>query len=146
MNNTVHNVELIRFLDQRGYKQKYIQLITKLNQSYINKIIHSKLHKDTNDDNFILTEEEKIRINTLNTLIDPIPLNTDDNSQEIIYLHVLKFFMIEKEIIYKCYPYWTKTRCNRMLMKKDINILDFNATLLGLKQEDYLDLIIDYFV
>jgi 6-phosphogluconate dehydrogenase len=67
-------------------------------------------------------------------------------NQDIKYMHLLKFFMIEKEDIYNLYQHWSKSKINRYLLKKDVDILTFDSTLIGIEKADYLDLIIDYFL
>ena len=143
------NVLLVKQLAANGYREKIIKMITGLNQSYINKIINGKLHKETElpvDVNIDMTEEQRVRLNAANKVLMCEEITTNDMNQDIKYMHLLKFFMIEKEDIYNLYQHWSKSKINRYLLKKDVDILTFDSTLIGIEKADYLDLIIDYFL
>jgi hypothetical protein len=102
------NVLLVKQLAANGYREKIIKMITGLNQSYINKIINGKLHKETElpvDVNIDMTEEQRVRLNAANKVLMCEEITTNDMNQDIKYMHLLKFFMIEKEDIYNLYQH-----------------------------------------
>lgn len=143
------NVLLVKQLARNGYREKVIKMITGLNQSYINKIINGKLHKETEipaDEIIDMTEEQKRRLNAANKILMCEEIATNDMEQDIKYMHLLKFFMVDKEDIYNLYQHWSKTKISKLLLKKDVDILSFDCTLIGIDKADYLDLIIDYFL
>jgi hypothetical protein len=102
------NVLLVKQLARNGYREKVIKMITGLNQSYINKIINGKLHKETEipaDEIIDMTEEQKRRLNAANKILMCEEIATNDMEQDIKYMHLLKFFMVDKEDIYNLYQH-----------------------------------------
>lgn len=147
MDKTQQRVMIIRTLYEKGYRQKLIQIITQYNQSYISKIINQKLHQGiilTGDIELVLDENQKERLNAVNKIISCDDIFTDDFNQEIIYMKLLRFFLIEKEQIYNLYNYISKRRINSYLLMKGLHIKDFKPELLDIKKETYFDMIVDY--
>jgi hypothetical protein len=143
-------VVLIKELIDKGYRDKHICLITKANQPYVSKIRNGKIHLDTNlnaGELLILTEEQRKRLDTLNSLIAlPEIVNMNTTDQDIMYIHLLKFLMVEKEDVYNLYFHLSKKQFNRYWVMKKVDIRYFDSNAIGIDQRDYLDLIIDYFI
>ena len=142
------NALLVKKLSQMGYREKIIKMITGFNQSYINKVINNKLYKDLDADaeELVISAEQIKKIDAVDKILSCAEIYTEDKEQELMYIHLLKFFLVEKETIYKMFPYLTKRKIAQDFMKKNIDILNFDSTLLGIPREIYLDLIIDFFI
>lgn len=140
---------LAKQLMQKNYKDKYIQMITGLKQPYISKLRNGKIQRETKlkpGEEIVLTNKQKKRLNVLNK-IKSLPENmTQTQEQDVIYIHVLRFFMIEKEDIFNLYYHWSKKQFNRVWVKKNVDIRKFYSENIGIPYEDYLDLIIDFFI
>lgn len=147
---TKQDVILIKELIEKGYRDKHICLITKCNQPYVSKIRNGKIHIYTTLENgelLILTEEQRKRLDTLNKLIAlPELVNRNTTDQDIMYIHLLKFLMVEKEDVYNLYFHLSKKQFNRYWVMKGIDIRYFDSAAIGIDLRDYLDLIIDYFI
>lgn len=147
MDNATNKALIIKGLYSKGYRQKVIQIITQYNQPYINKIINDKIHKtvDYSDDiKIYLTDEQKQRLDAVNRILACKDIFTEDFNQEIIYMKLLRFFLVSKEDIYNLYNYISKRKINTYLVMKKLEIKDFDASLLGIDQRVYYDLIVDY--
>ena len=134
---------------EKGYKDKHIQMVTHLNQPYISKVRNGKLQKNTiKADNEVveLTSEERVRLNALNKILSMPEFYSRDNEQDMIYIHVLKFFMVEKEDVFNLYFHMSKGQFNRLWIKKEVDITRFHSENLGIPYKVYLDLIIDFFL
>ena len=141
---------LIKELIGSDYQDKQISMITKVSRSYINKIRNGQFRKNVElkpNEKTNITEEQKIRLNTLNKLIAaPELINSTTSEQDLIYIHVLKFFGIAKDEVFNLYFHLSKKQLGRYWMKADVNILNFDSRLIGIPIRDYLDLVIDYFI
>lgn len=149
---TVENkVAIIEKLFEMGYREKVVKMITGFNQSYINKIKNKKLHKKDkvelpNSILELLDEKQTKRLEAANKILLCKEITSNDLEEDIKYIQLLRFFLIEKENIYNLYIHWTKSKINRYMTKKGVEILNFDSTLLDIEREVYLDLIIDYFI
>lgn len=147
MDNFENKVLIIKGFHEKGYRQKVIQIITQYNQPYINKVINQKLHQGvqySDDIKLILSEEQKKRLDAVNRILSCKDIFTENFDQEIIYMKLLRFFLVSKDDIYNLYNYISKRRINTYLVMKKLEIKDFDASLLGIEQEVYYDLIVDY--
>ena len=120
-------------------------MITKANQSYVNKIKNGRLHSEVKEnDKLVLDEREQARYDAAKKIMKlkelPTSSFTDD---DFLYLHLLKFFLVPREQIIGLYNHMSKRKISRLLMKKHVEIGKFNSKLLGIPKIDYLDLIID---
>ena len=143
-------VLLIKHLIQKGYKDKHICMIAQAKQPYVSKIRNGKIHKNTNlnpGERLELTQDQTKRLEAVNrilTLPEILTPGTTDN--DIVYMHVLKFFMVEQEDVYNLYFHLSKSGFRNLWRMKGVDILSFNSELIGIEQQVYLDLIIDYFI
>jgi hypothetical protein len=101
-------IAIIKLLFEQGYREKIIKMITGYNQSYINKIKNNKLHQKTEIDMSnnlldIMTEEQKIRYRAVNKILFLKEITSNDLEDDIKYIQLLKFFLVEKEDIYNLY-------------------------------------------
>lgn len=146
---TDDEVKLIKHFINLGFTDKQVMLITKASQSYINRLRNNKLHVDLNYD----AEEVKMpkdiesRFNTINTLlITPEMWGATITDEDIRYIHLLKFLGIPKEQVFDLYAHLPKSTFYGFWLKSDVDIRIFDSMKFGIKYEDYLDLIIDYFL
>lgn len=150
MEDNKQKVLLIKQLIDKGYKDKHICMIAQANQPYVSKIRNKKIHVSTileADEYFEVTEEQTNRLNALNKIISlPEIFTSGTTEQDIIYMHVLKFFMVEKEDVYNLYFHLSKRQFRNYWVMKDVDILNFDTSLIGVEKQVYLDLIIDYFI
>ena len=150
MEDSKQKVLLVKELISKGYKDKHICMIAQCNQPHVSKIRNQKIHKNTflmPDETFNITAEQTKRLNTLNKIISlPEIFTSGTTDQDIIYMHVLKFFMVDKEDVYNLYFHLSKRQFRNYWLMKDVDILSFDTSLIGVEKEVYLDLIIDYFI
>jgi len=143
-------VLFIKNLISSEYKDKHICLVTKAKQPYVSKIRHGRLQAKTSlrpDEVLELTNEQKVRLNTLNKILSmPEIINAATNDDDLIYMHVLKFFLMNKEQVADLYFHLPKRIINQYWIKKDVDIRMFKSDLIGIPRREYLDLIIDYFL
>jgi len=141
---------LIKELVEKGYSDKHICLITKSNQSYVNKLRNGKLQANTNlssGETIQMTPEETKRLETLNKIISlPDLLSSGDSKEDIIYIHVLKFFGVSKKEVWDLYFHMSKKQLSGYWVKMDVDIRKFKSESIGVEFRDYLDLIIDEFL
>lgn len=133
---------------RKGYKDKHIQMVTHLKQPYISKIRNGKLQRNTtleDGEQLELSKEQKVRLDALNKIISMPEFHTHEG-QDVIYIHVLKFFMVEKEDIFNLYFHMSKKQLNRIWVKNGVDITKFKSESVGIPYEVYLDLIIDFIV
>lgn len=91
------------------------------------------------------TEEEK-RYGYVKTILSLRELYGSVNErQDLLYIHLLKFFLVDKEDVYNLYFHWSKMKFSRYWAKKNVNLLKFNSELIEIPYTDYLDLIIDFY-
>lgn len=142
-------VLLAKQMMAKGYKDKHIQIVTHLKQAYISKVRNGKLQRNTilnPDEEIKLTEEQRVRLNALNKIMSMPEFYTREEGQDSIYIHVLKFFMVEKEDIFNLYFHMSKKQFNRTWVKKDVDITKFRSENIGIPYKVYLDLIIDFII
>lgn len=141
---------LVKKLIRDGYKDKHICMIAQVKQPYVSKIRNGKIHQQTilNDSEEIaLTEKEILRQQAIHKFLELPEIYTPGTTeQDLIYMHVLKFMMVDKEDVYNLYFHLSKRQFNRYWVKKDVDIRLFDSNLIGIDSKVYLDLIIDYFL
>ena len=150
MNNIERRIYLIRDLFEKGYKDKHICMITHAKQPYVSKIhngiIQSKVFLPEGEE-LVLTEREIKRKKALDTILTiPEVYSVEDERQQYIYVHVLKFFMVPKKEVYKQYFHWSRNYFHAVWTDKTIDIRDFDSELIGIPIYDYADLIIEFFI
>ena len=142
-------VLVVKDMIRYGYRDKHIQMVTHLKQAYISKVRNGKLQKNTvleNDESIKMTDAQRVRLNALNKILSMPEFYTREEGQDVIYIHVLRFFMIEKEDIFNLYFHMSKKQFNRIWVKRDVDIRKFRSENIGIPYEVYLDLIIDFFI
>lgn len=143
-------VLLIKKLIEAGYKDKHICMVAQANQPYVSKVRNEKIHSETNlepSEELNLDEGQQRRLKALNTILAiPEIFRSGTTEQDLIYIHVLKFFMVVKEDVYNLYFHLSKRQFSRYWVKKDVDILKFQSELINVDKYDYLDLIVDYFI
>jgi len=143
-------VLLIKDLIQKGYKDKHICMVSQANQPYVSKIRNNKIHTSTkleDGESFQLTEKQSKKLDALNKILHlPEIFTAGTQEQDIVYIHVLKFFMVDKEDVYNLYFHLSKRQFRNYWVMKEVDILNFNSELINIEREVYLDLIIDYFI
>ena len=146
MDENLQKVLLIKQLLEEGFSEKVIVMITKAKQPHINKIKNGKLHKNTiANEKVRMTKEQKERYDAAKKILSMSEIPTSKtNEQDIMYMQLLKLFMVPKEEIQKLYSHISGNRVSRYLLKKGIDIGNFDSTLLGISRKVYIDLIIDY--
>lgn len=150
MEDKIQIVLVIKDLIEKNYKDKHICMIAQAKQPYVSKIRNKKIHINTSIDNnetleYTLSQKKrKEALDKILMLPEILTPGTTDN--DIVYMHVLKFFMVDKEDVYNLYFHLSKTQFRNYWRMKDVDILKFDTSLIGIDQEIYLDLIIDYFI
>jgi hypothetical protein len=143
-------VLLIKELIEQGYKDKHICMISQANQPYVSKIRNGKIHVHTvvdSNETFAFTEKQSQKVAAVDKILALPELYTSENmNQDIAYMHVLKFFMVDQEDVYNLYFHLSKRQFRNYWRMKDVDILSFDSTMIGVPHDVYLDLIIDYFI
>lgn len=143
-------VLLIKELIEKGYKDKHICMITHAKQPYVSKVRNGKIHVNTvlqENEKLEMTEDQVKRLDVINRILSIPELTTPGTSeQDLYYIQVLKFFMVDKEDVIDLYIHLSKNQVRNYWRKKDVNILKFNSELIGVPHKVYLDCIIDYFI
>ena len=108
---------LVKKLIRDGYKDKHICMIAQVKQPYVSKIRNGKIHQQTilNDSEEIaLTEKEILRQQAIHKFLELPEIYTPGTTeQDLIYMHVLKFMMVDKEDVYNLYFHLSKRQFNR---------------------------------
>jgi len=146
----VNEVLAIKFLSEKGYKDNHIAMVMKVHRSYVYKLKKGLSRKDVKldaDTKVSFTEEQKRRLKTLDDLLAAPELMTAGTSeQDMIYMHVLRFFGFNKEEISNLYFHLSRRQIANFWVKADVQIVNFDSRLIGIEIKDYLDLIIDCFI
>lgn len=148
---TKQKVLLVKLLISKGYKDKQICMIAQAKQPYVSKIRNKKIHEKTlplENEELQLTERQISRLNALNRIISlPEYISSGStNEQDLMYIQVLRFFMVEKEDVYNLYFHLSKKHFSRLWATKDVDIRNFDSEKIGVSRYDYLDLIVDFFM
>lgn len=144
-------VLLIKYLIEKGYKDKHICMIAQANQPYVSKVRHERIHAAVQlpeDKEVDISERQLKRIETLNriTSLPEFITSGGTNKHDLMYIQVLRFFMVDKEKVYNLYFHLSKKHFSRLWSTKDVDIRQFDSTIIGIERYDYLDLIIDFFI
>lgn len=141
-------VLLIKELLKQGFSEKLIVMIVQVKQPYVNKIKNGRLHFMTcldEGETLEITPEQQRRLSAAQKILSVSSLPTVGiTQQDFMYMHLLRFLLVPKEKIYALYDNLSHSRIDRYLLKKDVDILAFDSTLLNIPKADYLDLILDY--
>ena len=97
----MNNPSLIKWLDEQGFSNKTICLITRSNQPYVTKVLQGKMRQNVSACGE-MTEDEKDRYNLINTLITMPPI-IDSTTQAIMHMHLLKKVGVTKKYIFMIY-------------------------------------------
>lgn len=141
---------LVKHLIGKDYEDKHISMITKVSRSYINKIRKNQFRVDDvlkDGEEIVMTVEQEKRLNTLNKILAVPELMIHGTSeQDLIYIHVLRFFGVPKEEVFNLYFHLSKKQFGRLWMKGGVDILQFDSRIIGIEIRDYADLVIDFFI
>lgn len=131
------------FLDE--YTNKQIEMVVKLSQSLLSKIKNGRVHNSVSPSGQMTSEQEN-RKYALDKILSMPEFYSQNSYDDIVYIHVLKFCMVDKRDVRKLYLHFSTGFFNRIWLKKDIDIRKFKSELIDLPYDLYLDLIIDMFV
>jgi hypothetical protein len=132
--------ELIKYLIEDNMSHKIICLITKSRQPYVSKVASGRLHVDAEaSPNF--DPAELARYNAIKKIYElkalPTQGITEDDEK---YIHLLKYMMVDKDRIYEMYSDLSRRRFAMIYTSKKIDFMNFNASLLDISQDVFLDL------
>jgi hypothetical protein len=145
-----NTILVIKDLIEQKHQDKHIAMVMQVNRSFVNKIRNKVSHASIvieADERINLTEEQKVRLETLKKILAaPELMISGTSEQDLIYIHVLRFFGMNKDEVYNLYFHLSKKQLGNYWMKADVNILKFNPRLIGIEPREYADLIIDFFI
>jgi hypothetical protein len=135
----MHNVSLIKYLQQAGYRQKLICIITGYNQSIVSK--HSKNPRpyvptlDTANDNQLR------RKMVVDRILECRVLKKCDgkmfSEQDTIYMKLLDFCLVDRDAIRKLY-HMTSMYKIAFAVRKDKEIIkNFDPAGIDIEEEDW---------
>lgn len=131
----MYNISAIRALYEQGYRIKQIQLITGYRQSYISRAKDNERAIPTME---TASEEILRRKQVLDTILAAHPLlHFEFNNQDVAYIQLLCFCLVDKEIIYNMYPTSSRYKINVAMRQKDISYTDFDASELSIDDKDW---------
>jgi len=140
----------IKELISKDYQDKHIAMVMQVDRSYVNKVRNRVLRSSIvlkPDEIVIFTGEEKTRLETLEKILAaPELMVSGTTEQDMIYIHVLKFFGVSKDEVYNLYFHLSKRQLGNLWAKADVKIVEFDSRLIGIPIREYLDLIIDFFI
>jgi len=95
----------------------------------------------------ILSKAQNVRLNTLDKILAvPELMIAGTTDQDMIYIHVLRFFGIPKKEVSNLYFHLSIKQFNGLWYKPDVDILKFDSREVDVEIKDYADLIIDFFI
>lgn len=135
----MHNVSLIKWLYQKGYRQKIIGLITGYNQSYISKNCNSsKPYLPTID---TANEEQLRRKAVIDIILECKILRHFEQigfcEQDKIYIKLLDYCLVDRDIIRKLYRTTSMYKISKALRLDKDKIKEFDPMGLNIEQEDW---------
>jgi len=140
----------IKDLISKDYQDKHIAMIAQVNRSYVNKLRNGVLRSDVKikeGEFYTVDLMDVVRQKTLDRIVAvPELMISGTTEQDMIYIHVLKFFGISKDEVYNLYFHLSKRQLGNLWAKADVKIVDFDSRLIGIPIREYLDLIIDFFL
>jgi|GEM_PF-4171994 len=136
----------IKYLLDVGLPEKLVVLVTQAKQPYVNKIKNGKLHRNTKiEEGFKLNSEQQNKYEIVKKILFMPELPTSGiGEQDVIYMQLLKFFMIPKDKIIELYNNLAKVKVSRLLLKKKIDLGNFDSELIGVDKKEYLELMIEF--
>lgn len=132
---------------EQDMPQKLVRMVTGFSQTAVQRIASGKIRKDidVNEPLDMETVPAKVRkrLETLESILLLPELLSTDIEQNAIYIKLLGFLMVEKDDILELYNHSSTVRISRTLLSGKIDLLGFDASLIGVDQLDYLDLVVD---
>lgn len=142
-------IYLIKYLLDNNYPDKVVSMITHAKQPYVSKIKNKKLHKDKpikDLSEIKIDKETEERLKVARQILNlPEIYTTGTTKQDVIYIQVLKFFMVDKKKVYEeLYFHLSKREFNKYWGAKNANLIDFDTSLINVDKRAFIDLILDY--
>lgn len=140
------DIILIKLLAAEGISNRIIGKIIDAKESYVWSVKTGKLNGHIvleEGEELVLDEVTKRRVEVVRKIMEGNDLPTSDYKQNLIYIQLLRYFGFSKEQIYKIYNHKSKKYISNLLWIKDVDLWDFDSTLLGIERKDYLDFMID---
>lgn len=82
-----------------------------------------------------------MRYNALNCILSAPSLPTQGiTKDDMCYIQLLKYCLVDKEVIRHLYDYISENRFRMLYTKKDIDFHDFDSTLIGIDLELFDDI------
>jgi len=140
MNN---KVAYCKKLQQEGYSNKQIKLITKLSDSSISRIINGLTYTDVEANDFVRSDVFENRLHVLNTLLEYHEIaggmGLDDNNK--IYIQILKRVGADFAKVRELYYDISKKALRNAWMYTSGSIKEFNGESINITVNEILDLI-----
>ena len=135
----MHNVSLIKYLHQAGYRQKLICIITGYNQSIVSK--HSNNPRPYVPTLETANESQLRRKMVVDRILECRVLKKYDgkmfSEQDTIYMKLLDFCLVDRDAVRKLY-YTTSMYKLSIAFRKDKKIIkNFDPKGLDIEQEDW---------
>ena len=136
----MHNVSLIKYLYQSGYRQKLICIITGYNQSIVSK--HSNNPRPYVPTLETANENQLRRKMVVDRILECRVLKKYDgkmfSEQDTIYMKLLDFCLVDRDQIRKLYRATTQYKISNSFRKEKEIIKNFEPLGLDIQPEDWM--------
>ena len=138
-----NQVAYCKKLQQEGYSNKQIKLITKLSDSSISRIINGLTYTDVEANDFVRSDIFENRLHVLNTLLEYHEIaggmGLDDNNK--IYIQILKRVGADFAKVRELYYDISKKALRNTWMYPSGKIDDFDGSSINITSEEIFDLL-----
>lgn len=135
----MHNISLIKYLQQAGYRQKLICIITGYNQSIVSK--HCKNPRPYIPTLETANENQLRRKMVLDRILECRVLKKCDgkmfSEQDTIYMKLLDFCLVERDAVRKLYYTTSMYKISAAFRKDKTIICKFDPAGLDISEEDW---------
>ena len=138
-----NEIALARKMQEEGYTQKQIRLVTKIPQSTLSRIMNMKTHvmiKPKHYDSDVDLDRRLENLNkflTLKEIAGDIGLD-DDNKK---YIKTLQYLGVKLKDVQEHYYDISKSKLRAEWDYNNVNFREFNSELIGVSREEFLELI-----